>query len=76
MLRRLPVDLTRAAAHLGRHDIAVFAQAVTEEQEKSICEELESVLRRRRYARDHWDQVIVGSGPVSQRLPKEILARV
>ena len=51
----------RAAELLGSPCAAlVLRDAITAEQEQRLVAELDPVLRRRRYARDHWDAVITG----------------
>jgi hypothetical protein len=40
--------------------VHVIRDVITKQQEQNLVDELIPVLKRRRYQRDHWDQVIVG----------------
>lgn len=52
---------SRARTLLGSpHAVCIIPEVITPAQEKTLVRELEPVLKRRRYERDHWDQVIVG----------------
>ena len=50
----------RARELLGPQAVQVVSDAISPVEEASLMAELDPVLRRRRYARDHWDNVIVG----------------
>ncbi|OQR93705.1 hypothetical protein THRCLA_08372 [Thraustotheca clavata] len=45
--------------HLVPNDLLVMQEVITEEQEQRLADEAATMLRRRRYETDHWDQVIV-----------------
>lgn len=40
--------------------VQVFNEVISVTQERALIDEIDPLLSRRRYQRDHWDQVIVG----------------
>jgi len=48
------------ARRLLTSPVVIIPDVITPNQEESLVSELEHVLKRRRYSRDHWDAVIVG----------------
>lgn len=54
------IDSSRCTdALVQRSDLRVLENVITEQEELVLAKECETLLRRRRYEENHWDQVII-----------------
>lgn len=54
------IDASRCTdALVQQSDLRVLENVITEQEELILAKECETLLRRRRYEENHWDQVIV-----------------
>jgi alkylated DNA repair protein alkB homolog 7 len=50
----------KARGLLGHTAVRIIPNVITLEQEEDLMKEIDPVMSRRRYARNHWDDVIIG----------------
>ena len=49
----------REITEMIQHDLVLKENFITEDEETSLCEELEPYLKRMQYEYDHWDNVSI-----------------